>query len=483
MIKLLQLLLSFTPAQQQTFLLWLGSPWFNTDKSLAKISEMLYAKENTISMEELWKAIFPTKAYNQQVLKNKLSQLGKKAESFSAFCVFETDEQAKQWMLNRHVSENTQTEYAQKHFKRQKPTGSISLGSLDFEQKQSELNFRLSQKAQRHESGDALRKLISDMDNNWLANRLKFTCEMLNRGLTLGGQLHDIAFNEVLQHFPPQFFAEHLLPRLYRLVYLTITHPDAEDNYHSLKNELKTNFPLISTTEASELFTFLQNYCIRRITAGKQGFLRELFENYKLLLQSELLLPKGQLGEFDFKNIITVALRLGEGDWALNFIETYHTKLDENHRANALAYNQARIFYAQKDLKNALKTLTKVEYSDVFYHIDSRTLLVKIYLDLEDVEGMLTAIASFRAYLLRSKLVAASQQKLYLNFLNLAKRLAMLMDGSEVSIPKMQEFLAKTPQTAEAAWLREKVDKLGTNGEEICPTTIVMLNSYLLLQL
>lgn len=455
-------LLQLLPTSEfELFKEWLSSPWFNTDAKLLILAECSYSKDNELSNDALFQKLYPGKPFHAQLLRNKQNNFTRKLERFMAWEQLESEPSYQSQLLGKLLLDRSDLKSFRKNLNHtfQKPWYQVSsLKNLDFDQKMAELDYRIEQKSQRQEAEKGLEKLLQEMDANWITNRLKFSCEMFNRGLTLGQQ-SNIAIEQVLQFLPLNTNPKLLLARLYRLVYLTLTQATETTHYYLLKENLQNHLQQIDPQESTELFTFLQNYCIRRINAGEPSFLQELFSNYKLLLQTKLILKDGVLGEFDFKNILTVSIRLKEIEWAHQFIQEYAKLLPNQHQANAIQYNQARLFYAEQKLKQALKALTTVEYTDVYYHLDSRILLTKIYYDLEDIESLFSSIQSFRQYLARTKRISVTQQKLYFNFISVIKRLGMLIDGSKVDLSKLENFLAENPQTADITWLKERVEK------------------------
>ncbi|MBX7181245.1 MAG: hypothetical protein K1X82_03955 [Bacteroidia bacterium] len=466
MKKLNHLLNLLSPSEFELFQVWLSSPWFNSDAKLGILAQHSYAQEKELSNQELFQKLYPGKTYNSQVLRNKESFLIRKAERFVAWNQLEKEPGHQSQLLGKMLVDRSDIKSFRKNLnqKAQQTWHRISsLQNLDFDQKIAELDYRLEQKTKRQDAEKGLNKLILEMDAYWITNRLKFSCEMLNRGLTLGQQ-SNMGMEQVLNFMPPNDNPKFLLAHLYRLVYFTLTYPEESKHYFQLKELVKELLHQIEAQETTEIFTFLQNYCIRRINAGQPDFLQELFSNYKLLLQSKLILIDGVLGEFDFKNILTVSIRLNEINWAHQFITDYSTLLPKQHQANAIQYNLARLFYAEKNLKQALKSLTTVEYTDVYYHLDSRILLTKIYYDLEDIESLFSSIQSFRQYLSRTRQISSTQQKLYLNFLSVIKRLGMLKDGSKVDLLKLEAFLKENPQTADISWLKERIANFKKNA-------------------
>ena len=82
-------------------------------------------------------------------------------------------------------------------------------------------------------------------------------------------------------------------------------------------------------------------------------------------------------------------------------------------------YNLVDLYYYKKELGKALEYLHKVEYSDVFYALNSKEMLLKIYYEMNEEEALHNLLASFRIYLKRNKLISDNIRLPYQNFISL----------------------------------------------------------------
>ena len=112
----------------------------------------------------------------------------------------------------------------------------------------------------------------------------------------------------------------------------------------------------------------------------------------------------GDFSPWEYKNIVTLGLRLQEEKWVREFIRKYLNFLPVDERANALTYNSAMLSYYHKN-------------TDLYYQLDARSILLKVYFELDDVETMLHHISAFKIFIRRNKLVSAYQKEIYLNFI------------------------------------------------------------------
>ena len=249
---------------------------------------------------------------------------------------------------------------------------------------------------------------------------------------------------------------------VYAQVLFLLQNYESEEQYITLKKTVFLHLPEIAVEELREIFVFLQNFCIRMINSGKAVYLTELFSIYEEMIDNEIIYENNELEHIQFKNIITLALRLEKVKWTEEFISKNQSRLNVEFRNNAVSYNMARVFYARKQYREALRIMRSVEFSDIYYHLDAKILLIKIYFETDDFEPLLSMIASTRVYLRRSKLIADYQRGIYINFLNFVRKMARYRSGDKVDVNILLEDFDKRKDTADITWLKSKLLELTT---------------------
>jgi hypothetical protein len=109
---------------------------------------------------------------------------------------------------------------------------------------------------------------------------------------------------------------------------MTLTSDDDEQHFNKLKQLLKTHHDKYSVKEARDMYTYAQNYCIKKINSGFGKYLHELFQLYKITLENKIVFAGKYLSHWAYKNIVGVGLRLGEFDWVEQFINDYKDQLN-----------------------------------------------------------------------------------------------------------------------------------------------------------
>lgn len=304
---------------------------------------------------------------------------------------------------------------------------------------------------------------ISTLDAFYLSHKLRYLCAAHNHNAILDSKIPTGLEEELITYLEKDVSEQQPATRLYYSIYKMLLKPSQEAHYQRVKENLAEVATGFEPQEAREVYAYAQNYCIRRINEGRSEFLEELFQLYNLLLEQSIILEKGIISPWDFKNIVTVALRLDAHAWTETFIDEYNPKIEMRFRENARTYNLARLAYHRKYYSRVLKLLSQVDYEDVFYALDSRVLLLKTYFELDETEPMYSLIDSFRVYLRRNKNISDRHRQTYLNLIKFTKKLSKIRPSEQSKLKSLKGDIEAAEQVADINWLREKIDKILVN--------------------
>jgi hypothetical protein len=303
-----------------------------------------------------------------------------------------------------------------------------------------------------------LQHLATALDDYYHSTRLRLTCELINRQHILS----------TVSEAPLQAQAQALLAasaassspivQLYAQLLRLLT--DGEDTRHfdALRALMATHKAILSPDELRELYSYAQNYCIRRVRLGDAAFLRALFDLYQQLIHDGILLENKELSPWKYKNIASVGLQVGEYAWVEDFVTRYRPHLPAHFRDNAYAYNMADLAYHRGDYAAALRTLVQVEFTDVFYSLDTRKMLLKIYYLQGATEPLHSLIQAFRVYLHRNKLLSDANRSAYTHFVHIVHQLARAQDGGDAA--QLLPLIEATQPLVDEAWLRKMAEEL-----------------------
>jgi len=463
--KLIFILKSFSKKELKEFSLYIKSPLFNKNKDVINLLSISIKYYPDFSHKNLSHSFIAKKLYGKDDIKQlryAMTDLTKLCEQFIAFKSFKTEE-------NFHLLKAYKNRGLSKFFNQEllKQNEIIEHKSLirdenyyQNQQELSEISFLHTLENDNRNIDTKLQNLVDNLDLYYLSKKLKYSCEIINRMNVLKIDYDIKLLNNLIEYINTNNINETPSINIYFQVLKTLQHPKNEDNYSKLKQSIKNQLDRFKNEELYDLYGYLQNYCIKQINSGNNKYLKELFKNYTDMLNNHIIIKNDVIAQFDFKNIVTVALRVGEYRWTNNFINDYQNYLNEEHQLNAITYNKARLAFYQNNYKECLNELLKVEFTDIYYSLDSRALLLKTYYQLNNFESALSLVNSFKIFLKRDKKISEYQNIAYSSFLKISLQLVQLYLGHKRDINKIETLLNSTNQIADSTWLQEKINEL-----------------------
>jgi tetratricopeptide (TPR) repeat protein len=244
--------------------------------------------------------------------------------------------------------------------------------------------------------------------------------------------------------------------KIYLSIYQTLSGSDNQDVYFELLEQLQHYSHLFKQKEQRDMFVFAQNYCIKRINGGYEGAIEQMFDLYQMMVSKKLIYEGKFVSQPDFKNIITVGLRLNKIEWVEQFIADFKNDLNPEFAENASTYSQAWIHFSRKEYDKARRMLLKVEFNDVYYHLDSKSLLLKVYYEMSEFDAFFSLVDAFRIYLKRNKFISETQRNTYQNFVNMANKLMKMKSRGQKFTSDLIEEINNTKPMADLVWLQMK---------------------------
>lgn len=476
--KLLSLYQTLSAKEQADFTVYVQSPYFNTNEKLVRLANFLQEEApgyETCSKERAFAAIFGSKTvFKKQWLYDNVSGLLRLLEGFLTQQEFERSPLPR----GRTLLASLNQRHALKHF------------SYILRNQEQELAHREGQNAgfylekyllsvevsafygkQKNRAFDeALLDVNESLDVFYLAAKLRVACEIINREHMLNVP-HQQEQMEVLK---PYLFANaaHYMNfpviAIYHHIYLSMREDEEESHYQELVKLLAEHAGSFEQEEAANMYAYAQNYCIRKINRGNSAYLEELFKIYQSMLQNELILREGYLRHEHYKNITTVGLRLKRFDWVHQFLENYRDRLPEEQQENAYNYNLASFYYEQKDFNRAMRLLQQVQFTDVYYHLSAKSMLLKIYFEEEEEEAFKYHLLAFTAYLKRNKHISRSYLNIHENLVRFAKKAFQLRKRKaklapadfEARVHALLEKIDEEKAVANINWLKQQIKQL-----------------------
>lgn len=249
--------------------------------------------------------------------------------------------------------------------------------------------------------------------------------------------------------------------QLYYYAYQALNYVEEEVYYQALKIKFYQHHLLLPVKERRNLLLLCINYAIKRFNMGAVIFVQEAFSWYLFGLESTLLMDEDKLSHYAYKNIVGIAIRIKEFDWAIDFIKEYTPFLAVEKQENYQHFAIAKWHFAQQQYESCKLLLIQVEYDDLFLNIDSKIMLLKIYYEEKSYNALDALLHSFKVFLDRKE-VMSYHKKNYKNLIVLTQKLYRYSSWDKAKIVELRTLIKKTQPLTERQWLLEKVNKLPT---------------------
>ncbi|MEP7171532.1 MAG: hypothetical protein ABI855_19330 [Bacteroidota bacterium] len=461
--KVNELVGSFNMHEVKAFRSYLSSAYFNADKNLQKSFDCIIkfnADEKTWNRKNLHEKIFPEKKFSDQQIRYLLTDLCKHIEYFLTIRTLDSNK-----VLYRSIASKTLSgRDCEKAY-------NFVYDSINAENKNKNALFyyHLYDSAENHlgySSKKQSRKIKFDysgilinLEIFYLAKKLQLFCEVINLKNILTGEYELHLMDEIKKLSVKEPFSEIPVVQIYYYILLTLTEPEKEKHLEYLEKLLIENAALFPASELMDMYQYVKNYCVKKINQGNTEYIRRLFEIYKIMLANKPLMNHDYLSQFEFKNMVSISLRLKENAWCKTFISKYINYLKPEERKNAFTYNSAYLNFMSGDFKNSIRKLREVEFTDVVYQVDSRVIFLKCYYELDDIETFFYHASAFRLFLLRNRNISEFQKTINRNLIKFLTKIVRAYT-SKTKLAQVKKEISREKNVADLKWLEEKVDML-----------------------
>ena len=297
------------------------------------------------------------------------------------------------------------------------------------------------------------------IDAFYILKKLKMFCELINRQNILGNKTEINFYNEINTISSHNQFRNIPLIAIYREILITLTETNNEASFDLLQKLVSRHKDIIEVSELKEIYQYIKNFCIRKINEGRTDYTEKLYKIYKDILSNEKLMRSEYLSQFEFKNIVSIGIRLKENKWSRWFIDKYINYTRPEERSNVFKYNMAFWYFHSGEFKRAIKSVRDVEFTDVVYQLDSRVILLKSYYELDEQESFFYHASAFRLFILRNRHISDYQKKINRNLIRFLS--AIVRAGtSKTKLDRLKMEIQKEKNVADINWLIEKIDAL-----------------------
>ena len=428
-IKVINLLKSLSKEELRQLNKFIASPIHNKHAQVTRLFHYLrnnlHRPNDAIYGEKLFGALFPDEEVDMKKLHHVSSYLFKVIEGFLAWYEWKSDQTEVDLSLLKSYSRLQQPQLFFKVL--EKSVANLEQSQVKGSQYHHQLfqleYLRFSQMRTFSKNRNfGLQKLSDLQDVAFLIQILKTACLLLS-SQAVSKSTYELGLIPIVQKYCiDNGLLKNPTLAIYHYAAKALTNFQDDDSFQSLKKLLLEHRNRFNIFELYDIHVFALNYGIRRLNMGEKHFMREIFEIYQSGISSKIFKEKDMLAPRTYSNIVMSGLRLGEYEAVESFIYEYKKELPEQQREGLFNYNLAHLHYERKNYKDAMPLLLQIETSDELIACTSKTLLAKMYYELNESESLSNLIQSFRIYLKRKKILGYHRE-LYSNFILILNKL------------------------------------------------------------
>ncbi|MCS6930189.1 MAG: hypothetical protein NZM43_11940 [Saprospiraceae bacterium] len=453
---------------------FVDSPYLNEHTDVRRLFEVLnnalrQTAEKSLKLDKLalWEVLFPGLPYDDARLRRLMSELTQVALRFLVAEMRRQDP----------LSEALDLQRALERFDLPKHLAAVERSierliqeypgkSADYHYAQYRRHWNIFARASKQVATAGFSEKLAAADFHlecfYLVQKLKLYIDwMLFRGFRASE--HELPLiSGFWEYLNDPRFDEAPLIRIFQKIILCFNEMENETHFEELLCFMDSKGSQLARSDLRECFFIAQNYCALKINQGNTSYYHRYFELIKKMVERDLLVENNQIPEAVFKNFITVSLGAGQYEWTEQFIHQYTDFLPARVRENARTFNLAYVYFYQKNYDRVIECLRDVEYSDVVYALGAKSILLRTYYEMGESLALESLIESFRAFLLRNKVISKTLKREYINFISLVKKLATIAPSDKRAFERLRQRVNETSYAMPKNWLLKKLVEIET---------------------
>ncbi len=454
---------SLSDDQIRRFSKYLDSPIHNKNVQVSELFAVLKRQQKRVkrdySNEYLFEKVFSKEKYEVSKIHYVKSYLNKCLEEFLAWEEYQEREQLTEFHLLRAYAHlglekpfRQTINRAKKQIEKDPLANDQRLREL-YQLKYEEHHFDI--RTQGRTQDFKLQSLNDSLEQAFFAEKLKIACGMLSHQ-SVAKKKYEAGFIEpIISYLKDHPYLE--IPGIgcYYYGWKSLTNPQDDVAPVKLKALVKKSAAAFPLDELRDIYVLAINTCIRQINLGKKDFVSESFDLYKSGLELGLFLRSGKLSPWTYINIAASGLLLKEFEWVFDFIYKYKSFLPEVQQEGFFNFNLARYYFSKKDYPSAMPLLALQDYQDVLTHLSAKTMLAKMYFELDEFDALDTLLSSLKTYIYRKKVLGYHKEN-YLAVINFMNKLTSVGSVSRVDQNKLKDEISSS-SVSEKEWLLEQL--------------------------
>ncbi len=448
---------------------FLDSPYFNT-KSESKELLTIYLNEQkkkglgNLKKEHVFKLVFGSTSYNDSKLRLLYSHTYKMLKHFLIIDQIDLDHRKSNLLLADSYTRLGKTNLFQKTIEKTKE-GLVQIPHRDMDYYLD--NYQLERKdyenftSKNRTTDNKLKKQLLNIDVFYFIVKLRQGCLILSSKNVVLNEMDMAPIDFVVKTINnnESLLNEHPSLAVYFHCYQTLLNPNSEEKFKKFKSLLLNNIHKYKIRDARELLIAAINFCAKKINYGERSYAFDVFEIYILGIDHKILIPNNSISPFTYKNIVSVAVTVGEYEWTEIFIKDHTDKLPAKQRKDVHTYCLAKLKDASGEKDEAIKLLMQFYSEDVLFTLGANLMLIKILFEEKYLELLTSHLEKMTVYINRKKEMSYHKEQ-YKKVVSITKKLLNLPPyGSKERLKLKEEIKNPTIKTLEKDWFLAQVQQ------------------------
>ncbi|MCC6866808.1 MAG: hypothetical protein IT280_11695 [Ignavibacteria bacterium] len=422
--KLILLLKTFTPSEIKKFRDFVNSPFYNKNKNVQKLNDVLmryypHYDSELLNEEKIFAELFIEEKFDYFKIKNISSDLYMLGLEFLSTISNSVTEFTGEYNLMVQLRMRKLFNLHSKLVKSKEKSLNEKNINNEYLLYDKYLLSTESQLVDLFEKPSSISGILNEFDNfyEYLINNLLMLYNLLlhiSKGNNV--QLNIKMLDEIVLYLEKGPVSSQPTTIAYQyLILLKIK--QKEEYYYILKDNYFKNLSSIDDFAAYKIHMYMFGYCADMYNFnGNRKFENECYELYKHSFLNNRV-TSGELLYPDFINYVKVFTRVGDIELAEKFIKDYTPMLPEEQRDNAINFSNAFILHKKGELAEALRLLTLVNFQLAILKIQVKIMQVQLNYELGFFEETREIIELFKKTLLKETALPDNYKNPVMNFL------------------------------------------------------------------
>lgn len=466
------LLSTFSDQEVVAFDLFLQSPYYtrgsNQDKNRILLREIVREIKEAPEQDTLYERVFPDMPFVPGKLDKLMSELSAYARQFLIVRKNErlegSFEDAMDWagILRRRGLWKRYTASLEKaeHILHDNPVESLEWYYDRF--RLAYERYDMASQENKLKGDIQILPAISSLDAYYLACRVEMANLLLLQQKVTRVETQSLSMAPHSGLIPDNLFQDSILLRVALKINEQLLHdrPSATA-FHEIHALIQSNESKIAPQVLQNFYAYLRNFCSFLIQMEDVSFLPVLHDIQKDNIAKGYILLDGKLSPSAYLSIAKTAQRVGNTEWALDFVEHYKDLLfDEDEKEEYYRLNKAECLFSMGRFEDALNALPAF-FSDALYLTHCRRLELKLLYKLGS-DLLSYKVDAYKMFLSRAskKLLSDMRRELEGNFINLLVQLMNCPPRNEAKAAKILQRIHEKKVVADKDWLIAQAEEM-----------------------